>query len=324
MYEPLQVLAIKHLDEHVVENSRSGGVFTAISDYVLQQNGVVYGCVLDDNRIAKHIRVDNEEGRNKMRGSKYVQSDLGESFLNIEKDLKVKRKVLFSGTACQVEGILSYLENRNIDIENFITIEILCHGVPSPMIWQENLAWVEKKYKHRICNVDFRNKKKYGWKRHVETYTFNNNEEFDSGLYTKLFTRHFILRPSCYVCPFKGKAKRADITIADFWGIEKVSLEMNDDKGTSLVIVNSKKGLQYIKQVEKQLWCISTEIENAMQPPLVAPFPCPTNRDKFWQDFNKKGYDFVLKKYADYSVKQRILDSLPYCIRNVLRTRKKS
>lgn len=316
-----RVFAIRHIDSDVVRASRSGGIFTAVSDYVLSQNGIIYGCILNENYEAVHIRATDYEMRNKMRGSKYVQSNLANCFIEIIDDLKQNKVVLFSGTACQIAGLLSLLKSKKVDVSRLLTMEILCHGVPSPEVWQSNLRWVEKKIGKKLLNVSFRNKTKYGWKRHVETYYFNG-EEFDSGSFTKLFTRHYILRPACFKCPYKGTVHQADLTIADFWGIEKVAEKMADDRGVSLVLVNTSKGLQYLNEVRSCIEIVETTIEKAMQPPLVAPFPCPANREQFWQDFMRHGYKYSIIKYASYTKKQRIIDSLPYLFRNILRTKR--
>ena len=243
-----KVFAVKHKDESTRAASRSGGIFTALSDQVLSNGGVVYGCVLTDKFDAVHIRADNEEDRNRMRGSKYIQSKLGDTFKSVRADLDAQKSVLFSGTSCQVAGLKKYLGK---EYKNLLCVDIVCHGVPSPKVWKEYLYWQEKKHKSKIVKVDFRNKKDYGWRAHKETLICENGKSVDSTVFTTLFYGHGILRPSCYECPYKSVMHPGDITIADYWGIEKAAPEFDDNKGVSLVLVNSEMGALILNSVKK-------------------------------------------------------------------------
>lgn len=288
--------AVKHKSKEVIEKSRSGGIFTAISDYVLENNGVVYGCILTEDFKAKHIRVSNKNDRNLMRGSKYIQSELGDTFKKIQKDLQSGTFVLFSGTSCQISGLRNFLQK---DYDNFICIDIVCHGVPSPLVWKKYLEWQEKRNKGKVIDVDFRNKKTFGWGDHKESLLLDDGKIIHSDVFKNLFCNHQILRPSCYKCPFKSIMHPGDITIADYWGIEKAAPEMNDNKGTSLVLINNDKGNKYFKLIQQSINSIETKIEDSLQPPLVAPFPKPNDRDKFWKDFNKKSFSYIAFCYGE-------------------------
>jgi len=149
-----EVFAVKHKNEAVRMNSRSGGIFTAVSDYVLLNNGSVYGCVLDDNFLPKHIRAISREDRDLMRGSKYVQSDIGDTYKQVKNDLKNNILVLFSGTSCQISGLLSFL--AGLDVTNLFCLDIVCHGVPSRKVWSDYLTWQEKKLGEKCKGVVFR------------------------------------------------------------------------------------------------------------------------------------------------------------------------
>ncbi|MDO5381702.1 MAG: Coenzyme F420 hydrogenase/dehydrogenase, beta subunit C-terminal domain [Eubacteriales bacterium] len=298
--------AVKHIDNKIRFMSRSGGVFTAISDYILSLNGVIYGCVLDDELSAIHYRAESSEERDKMRGSKYIQSSLSKRdiYKNVIKDLENDRKVLFTGTSCQVAGLLSLVSGNDYR-SNLYTVDILCHGVPSPLVWKEYINWQEKKHNKKIVSVNFRNKEKFGWRAHVESLSFENGDSIDSGVWRELFYSHLILRPSCYECIYKSIYHMADITIADYWGIENAvpeSLEFDDDKGVSLVMINNEKGKEVFDSLNKDIVFYKTSIEESMQMPLIAPFPAPVNRDIFWQDFYCKKFDFIAKKYASYGL----------------------
>ena len=157
--------AVKHKNIEERMESRSGGIFTAVSDIILEQNGVVYGCALDENLQAVHIRAETTEERNRMRGSKYLQSRMGNNFHGVKDDLEQGRKVLFTGTFCQVAGLKSFLMKP---YENLYCMDIICHAVPSPLIYRRYLQWQEERY-GKINEIDFRNKNDFGWHSHIET-----------------------------------------------------------------------------------------------------------------------------------------------------------
>lgn len=290
-----KVYAVKHKDEDTRAASRSGGIFTALSDFVLDNHGVVYGCVLTDDFKAVHIRADNEIGRNLMRGSKYIQSRLGDTFKNVRTDLEDGRDVLFSGTSCQVAGLKAYLQK---EYENLFCVDIVCHGVPSPKVWGAYLSWQEEKNKSKITAVDFRNKKDFGWRAHMETLYFDNGKSVSSGIFRTLFYGHNVLRSSCYECPYKSVMHPGDITIADYWGVENAAPEFDENKGVSLVLVNNETGERVLDEVKDKLVWKRTRIEDSMQPPLKAPFPKPKTREHFWKDFENKDFSYIAKKYG--------------------------
>ena len=290
-----KVYAVKHKDEATRAASRSGGVFTALSDQVLSKGGVVYGCILTEDFNAVHIRADDTEERNRMRGSKYIQSKLGDTFKNVKVDLDAQKNVLFSGTSCQVAGLKKYLGKK---YSNLICVDIVCHGVPSAKVWNEYLNWQAQKNKSNIVSVDFRNKKDFGWHDHVETIRFENNRVVNRKVFTNLFYGHNILRPSCYECPYKSVMHPGDITIADYWGIEKAASEFDDNKGVSLVLINNESGAGVFEIVKERLIWKQTKLEDSLQPPLKAPFPKPHNREQFWRDFKNKPFEYIAKKYG--------------------------
>lgn len=295
--------AVQHKSEIVRAASRSGGIFTAVSDWVLEKNGVVYGCVLDENFCAVHIRAINVDNRNRMRGSKYIQSKLGDIYKDVKKDLMDGRFVLFSGTSCQVAGLRKYL---GAEYDNLFCVDVVCHGVPSPKIWKEYLQWQEKQNKSRVKSVDFRNKRDYGWRDHRETLLFENGQISSSRVFTTLFYGHCVLRPSCYECPYKSVMHPGDITIADYWGIEKAAPEFDDNKGVSLVLVNNEIGEMVFAAVKGNVRWKATRLEDSMQPPLKEPFSEPENRGVFWNDFSTKNFGYMAKKYGGWSFMSKV------------------
>lgn len=295
-----KVYAVKHKDEATRAASRSGGIFTALSDQVLADDGVVYGCVLADDFAAIHIRAERIEERNRMRGSKYIQSKLGDTFKNVKTDLDAGKSVLFSGTSCQVAGLQKFIGKK---YENLLCVDIVCHGVPSQKVWDAYLQWQSQRNSSKVVSVDFRNKKDFGWRDHVETIVFENGKSASSHVFKNLFYSHTVLRPSCYECPYKAVMHLSDITIADYWGIENAAPEFDDNKGVSLVLINNEVGEKRFEQAKEQLIWKQTRLEDSLQPPLKAPFPKPDNRETFWFDFRNKPFEYVAKKYGGYGFK---------------------
>lgn len=290
-----EVYAVKHRNEEVRRNSQSGGMFTALSDEVLRCGGVVYGCVMSAEFQAMHIRAEDKETRDHMRGSKYIQSKLGDAFLQVRSDLEEGRKVLFSGTSCQVAGLRTFLQKQ---YENLYCVDIICHGVPSPAVWRAYLQWQERKNGDHVVMADMRDKRNFGWHGHVESLTFADGKVVSSKIFARLFYGHRILRPSCYCCPYKKSVHPGDITIGDYWGIEKTEAAFDDNKGVSLVLVNNDHGAEMFRTVRDGLLWIPKKLADSMQIPLMRPYDAPADRARFWSDYQKKSFDRIVKKYG--------------------------
>lgn len=298
-----KVYAVKNRDDKVRMNSSSGGLFTAISDYILSNNGVIYGAAFDDQLRVCHQRAENTEKRNKFRGSKYVQSDLQGIFKDIKADLTKGRQVLFTGTPCQTAGLNTYLHNS---YENLYLCDLVCHGTPSPIIWKEHLDFMVNRYGKKITAYNFRTK----WRGINVSITFEDgkiiNNKYDLLTYINIFHSHAALRPSCYNCHFTNYYRPSDITIGDFWGIEKCMPKFEDDKGVSLVLVNSSKGLELFQSINNKLEYRESNTKDCLQPNLCEPSKQSPLREQFWQDYWSKGFEYVLKIYGGYGVKTRV------------------
>lgn len=291
------VYGVKHKDEFIRAASRSGGVFTALSDIVLEEGGIVYGCGLDERFLARHMRASTKQERDSFRGSKYVQSDVGDVMRQAEADLKAGYNVLFSGVPCQIHGLYNYLKLKKISTDKLLTVEILCHGAPSPRVWEDFLA--AKYHLEDIEKVDFRDKKNFGWRDHVETVTVNGNE-VSSKDYTGLFYAHVMLRESCFHCYYKKRDRVADITIGDFWRIENNDKDFDDDKGVSLVKLNTEKGRQYFKRCADALEIREYPLATCIQPALDHNYEAPPERDAFWNEYESKKILELANKYTVY------------------------
>lgn len=286
----LDIFVGRHKESDIVDSSRSGGIFTALSDYILNNNGYVCGVVEDENKNHDIIHVCSHlpEIRDKMKGSKYVQSRLSNKvYDDIRNCLGAGKKVLFTGTSCQVAGAKSLFSEYE---DNIYYVDIVCHGVVSPMVYREYLNYMADKYKATIEHIEFRNKKKYGWKDHVETISINRKstkECVDSGVFKKIFYSLCATRPSCSKCPYKTQYHPGDITIADCWGIEKIEPRFDDNRGCSMIIINSDKGQQLFEVIRKELDVVKTKMCEALfQAPLHKAYDIDKNKRKiFWEDF---------------------------------------
>ena len=306
-YEKPLAFAVKHKNEETRNESRSGGIFTALSDVVLNNNGVIYGCILNEKFEAIHFRADNREVRNLMRGSKYVQSSMKGIANQVIEDLQKNKIVMFTGTGCQVQGIRQVVPT-NLQ-KKLLLVDIVCHGVASPKIWREYLKYMSKTFNGKITAVDFRNKKDYGWKNHVESIEIDNIKH-DSKVYANLFGSCLILRPSCFKCPYKNLNRPGDITIADFWGIDEAVSGFNDNKGVSLVLINDEIGKDFFDKSKEDITFKSVELEKILQPPLKGNFIEPSNRKKFWHLYYTKGFEKAIEIYGTIkkaTIKDRVL-----------------
>lgn len=289
------VYGIKHNNEHIRAASRSGGFFTAVTDVVLKDGGVVYGCALNASFLAEHRRAETAAERDLFRGSKYIQSNIGNSYKNVKKDLDSGRTVLFSGTPCQIEGLINFLTLSRADMSKLITIDIICHGVPSPMVWSDYLGAMADT--GSIDKVDFRDKTNFGWRAHVETLTIKG-EQKSSENFKKLFYSHLILRPSCFSCNYKNTQRVSDITIGDYWRIENIDKSFDDDKGISLVMLNTDKGKEYFDRCKNDLIIKEYPLSRSIQPALSNNYSIPKNRDAFWQEYKHANVMELVDKYT--------------------------
>lgn len=212
-------------DNKILENSTSGGLFTAVSDLIIKNGGVVCGAIYDSNYEVKHVITNSKDIRDKMRGAKYVQSDMGNVISEILSNLKENRVVLFSGTPCQVVAVKNVAKAKKLD-SNLITMDIICHGVPSPQVFKKHIELIEQKY-GLIKSYLFRDKKK-GWRGQNVTIITEKGvvPDKDAKIFTSLYFNSLIIRPSCFECPFSSVKREGDISIGDFWGISKEKMNL--------------------------------------------------------------------------------------------------
>lgn len=275
---PLEVYAAINPVENIRRASSSGGVFTVIAEKVITDGGVVFGAMFNDQWAVEHGCIDCIEDLHKLRGSKYVQSRIGTAFQQVEVLLKLGRTVLFSGTSCQVAGLKKYLRK---DYDKLLTVDVVCHGVPSPQLWKDYLASLETVAP--IQGVNMKDKSE-GWMSYKITITGEKDTLSERALvnkYMMAFSQNLSLRPSCYQCPSKSGKSGSDITLGDYWGVEKLVSKMYDNKGTSFVCANTPKGLSMLVELplnmEKADYNVSIPynaciVKSTAEPPLRAAF----------------------------------------------------
>ncbi len=312
---PMAVYAAVNTDEEIRLKSSSGGVFTAIAESVLEQGGIVFGAKFDKNWDVIHSYTETKEDLAHFRGSKYVQSDMVNCYKQVKEFLKTNRVVLFSGSPCQISGLRLFLRK---EYTNLLCIDFICHGVPSPKAWRAYKREILTKASE-IESFSFRNKDS-GWKNYSVNLNRKNKsktiEPFRSNIYMKGFLADLFLRPSCHSCPSKGGRSGADITIADYWGIDKIMPDIDDDKGCSLIIIHSGVGEAILSCLNVQKY--ESNIEDATRYNIsyyrsVAPHK---NRLKFFKLINsKKGFSKSVSICLSPSLREKLVWKLNRLIR---------
>lgn len=308
-------------DENFAKQSSSGGVFPLLTNMFAEQQAVIYGAAFDNNWKVKHIRVNDIDELKKLYTSKYVQSDMGDSFKQVKHDLDIGKEVLFAGTPCQVAGLKSYLSK---EYNNLTTVDFICHGVPSPAVWRSYIKEKAVNLNSKIIDISFRNKKD-GWKNYAFMFkTRDGNEIYEragDNIYMQGFLKDLYLRPSCYDCKFKTLNRASDITLADFWGVEKMLPEMETAKGVSLCWASSEKGKNILIEVLEQTVYKKVDLNEAVKynSAAVKSVSIHKNRDKFFKAF-KQQQNSVTKLIEKYYDTRSLRKRLSYNIRMKLKS----
>lgn len=308
-------------DEKIRLESSSGGMFSLIAAEILKRNGVVFGASFNNEFMVEHTFIEDMEELYKFRGSKYVQSTIGNTYKKVKEKLNENRYVLFTGTPCQVEGLLTYLGKS---YDKLYTQDIICHGVPSPKVWRKYLQYRNKNDGEKPVDINFRNKDN-GWKLFNLKFKYKNKEykkDQTKDKFMQSFLRNVCLRDSCYDCKFKKMNRLSDITLADFWGIQSVRPELYDNKGTSLVIINSEKGKELFESIEKEIIKEEVDINEAIigNPSMIKSVNKDKNREKFFENLDKLEFDVLVNKYTTKpSIIARVISKFKRIVKSVLR-----
>lgn len=310
--EPIKSYAAINPDDKLREQSASGGIFSVLAEKVIGDGGVVFGAKFDSEWEAVHGHVENTEDLAVMRGSKYMQSRIGNSYIEAEKYLKSGRMVLFSGTPCQVAGLKRFLRKK---YDNLLTVDVICHAVPSPKVWKlflDEQLWKAGKSAAEIQSLSFRDKS-VGWKNYSLRIRFDDKSDIiipkDRNLFMRAFLSDLIVRPSCSSCPARSLSSGSDITIGDFWGIERAMPDMFDDKGVCALLCNTKKGVTFVDSldIDKKECGYSHVLQG--NPALVVAAKDNKKRQAFYESLAKKhepaSVSRLLRKYTRVSFARR-------------------
>lgn len=307
-----KVYAAWHKDENIRIHSTSGGAFSALAETIISEGGIVAGAAYTDNLMVRHICISSPEELHKLRLSKYVQSEIGFIFKEIKSYLTKGQKVLFSGTPCQVAGLKAFLVK---DYDNLYCCDFICHGVPSALMLEKYLQWLQQ-HIGRINHINFRDKRK-GWYDSLRVVIKDDGRQKilrgNKDAYWVGFNNHDNnLQLSCYNCHYLGLNRNSDITIADFWGIGKDKpFGHKDDieKGVSMVMANNRKGQNLINLSKLRMETVERNVEEAVKSnqSILHSSPKPASRDSFYKDINSMTFDEMIKRHLTPNFKTKLV-----------------
>lgn len=338
---PISVLGVKNRNEEERMASSSGGVFIALAKKVIEKGGVVFGAVFDENWDVVHSYSETLEGVKPMMGSKYVQSRIGDCYCDVERFLKSGREVMFTGTPCQLTGLHNFLKKK---YPNLLSVDCLCHGVPSPKVWRKYLnermnqivheyngTIEENSYINKISFINFRDKKLSGWKNFsfvihgksdVKKYNKNSFilESHKDNTFMKGFLTNVYLRLSCYNCRCKNGISHSDLTLADFWGIDSVAPDFYDNKGVSLILVNSEKGYSYLSLLDVEIYESSVDVVKKLNMGFREKTILSSNRRHFFKIFdNCDNIISLIERFSKPTLKMRFYNKINYLKRRLFK-----
>lgn len=306
-------------DKKLQYESSSGGVFSLLAENILTDGGVVYGAAFsDDFGSVKHISISDVSDLYKLRGSKYIQSENGNSFSDIKNKLEQGQKVLFSGTPCQVGGLKAFLHK---EYDNLFCVDVICHGTPPAALWQKYLDHIEQRYDGKTISVNFRHKER-GWKEFgldLEKENIRYYRSMKEDPYIRMFLKNYCLRESCYQCEIKKSGYVSDITIGDFWGVDRVVPEIANDMGVSLVILHTDKGKRIFEEVLPLLKSIKVDKDEAVShnSAYFKSVIRPVERNYFFKDMNSLSWDELEKKYLSEKMDVKIRKKIKAILRKL-------
>lgn len=310
------------MDERL--SSSSGGIFILLARYVIERNGYVFGAAFDEHMHLSHTYASTLEGCRAFMGSKYLQSRIGTSFSDAKRFLNQGKWVLFTGTPCQIHGLKLFLGR---EYEKLIAVDLACHGVPSPAVFERYIDDLGKKYGSQVVGFSFRSKKT-GWKSFSSQVEFEDKQsnctEHDQCPYMKAFLSNLDLRPYCYRCNNKEGNHFSDLTMGDFWGAKAKEADMDDDKGTSVLLTNTAKGGQILQGITQSLFIRQTDLKHVLEHngAMVRAVSMNPYREKFFYDFNHKDApleELILPYLPKRSVKEKIKAMVPAPIKEALK-----
>ena len=315
-----------NIDEQVRFNSTSGGIFTLLSQWVLERNGIIFGAVYDEKFNVIHCLVECSEDLYRLRGAKYAQSNLGNTYLQVQSNLKEGRYVLFSGTPCQVGGLIAFLGKS---YERLFLIDLICHGVPSPKVWQHYITYRSEQDAEgqKPTHINLRSKES-GWPGYSicfdypekRCYTATNSQD----PYLRGFVNNLYLRPSCYECHFKGNTRQSDFTLGDYWGVWSQMPTYHDGKGTSVVLLHTQKAKSLWNEITAKMCCTEVDVSLALadNPSALVSSDKSEARNSFFDRYEKEDFQSLIQELcpklqppAKRSLIRRVVNKLVRMIR---------
>ena len=319
-----EIYAIKAKSKEDSIDSATAGLFYMIAKKIIEKKGVVFGCIWKDKLSAIHIGTSEIKLLDKMRGSKYVQSDTKNVYVEIQEDLKLGKKVLFSGTGCQIAGLYSFLGK---EYNNLYTVEILCHGVPSPKLFKKYISWLEKRLKCNIDEIHFRDKTKSGWGSGYKNIIICGDKEKSIYRQNDTYCLHFIdaliQRKVCYQCRYTGKKRVGNLVLGDFWGVQKYYPDFFSDKGVAVAAVTDWKGYELLELIDDRIEKISIHWDEAaqMNEPLRTPIRKDKTRDIIYKHIDEENLDefFLTYMKIPFDLGAEIKQRIPYFIKKKIK-----
>jgi len=299
---------IQHKDEEILRDSTAGGGFTAVAQWILSKGGIVYGAAYDENLKVVHQYVEKEEDLWRFRNSKYVQSSKSGVFNEIKDFLDAGRLVLFSGTPCENEGLLSFLRK---DYDNLVTLDIMCLACPSPRVFDKYLEMQKKENGDDLLNVRFR-EKRYGYKYSTMSLFWKSGKQYHEGPDTDVMLRAFISnmspRPSCFSCAFKKRYRRVDLTLWDCRNVRKFYKPLDNDKGVSRILTHTQKGLEIMQQLNDFSTIVEIDVEQAVDgvKEMIQSVPMNPRREDFFKDLNSMSPKDCFNKYFPNTLRHKM------------------
>lgn len=297
--EPLAVYAAQAKDDELRKQSSSGGIFSLLARLVIANGGVVFGAAVRDDMMIAHTKAENEEELSLLRGSKYVQSDMGNTYVVVKMYLDSGRQVMFTGTPCQIAGLRKYLQR---EYQNLFCVDVVCYAVPSPLVWRKYLSArtkvdCEDNKMRKLTDVNFRDKR-LGWGIYTLSLRYDDGYEYAGSMYDDAYMRGFLSslfnRRSCEKCAFRGLRSGSDLTISDYWRVVDHFPDLSDDVGTSLVLVNNSKGRAFIDGIGDKVKLYESSFAKACEvnKPIVKSFGSHANRGIFFRSCTNANFNF--------------------------------
>ena len=304
--ELTKAYAAKAKDPQILQMSASGGMFTVLSDLFLNNGDAVVGCIFHvQTKTAQLQLITDKDQRDRARSSKYMQSQTGTVYQDSIRWLRENPdgKLLFTGLGCQAAAFRKITDRMGFS-DRVLIVDIICHGVPSGKLWKEYITDIEKKYKTSLQSVNFRDKRT-GWAQSQAIATFADRE-INMKDFMRVYFDNLIIRPSCYCCPYATVSRNSDITVGDFWHIEKVMPDFVDPRGNSLVLIQTEKGHAYFNEISDQIDFCPCDITQCLQINLQHPTEKPAQREAFWRDYTRRGIGYVIEKYGHITFFKRV------------------